>query len=141
AARRQAVDQGQGKGGSFAGTGLGDAQNITASERYRNSLRLDRSGFGIAGIGNGLKGRGRQAQLGKLGHRVLIGQRITSSTSLADRAAPRGRAGGAHRQSCSELGAVYGKPYATVNYFRMRPDSNCHNIETSVWLFCCVFKE
>jgi len=49
--RHELLEDGQGKGGSFAGSCLGRSQNVASFERGRNSLSLDRSGALIALIG------------------------------------------------------------------------------------------
>jgi hypothetical protein len=62
AAGLQPVDHRQGEGGGLAGAGLGDAQHVTPVQGVGDGLGLDRGCGGVAGVGDSLKGRGRQAQ-------------------------------------------------------------------------------
>jgi hypothetical protein len=45
----EARENGQGKGGGFAGAGLGGADEVAAAEDDRNRAKLDRRGIGVAG--------------------------------------------------------------------------------------------
>ena len=78
AALGQAVDQGQGEGGGLAGAGLGDAQDVASGEGDGNGLGLNGGGGRVAGIGDRLQGRGREAQCGEFGH-VSLGRRGRST--------------------------------------------------------------
>ncbi len=103
-ARRQAFDQGQGEGGGLAGAGLGDAQDVAAGQGHRDRLFLNRSGGRVAGVGDGLQGRGREAQLGKFGHESL-GEKASACVTATE--PPLfGRAGGAYRRPVPRLDAI-----------------------------------
>jgi hypothetical protein len=55
----------QDEGGSLARAGLGDAQHVSAFQRMRNGLGLDRGRLGIAGGLNGSENFGAKAEFGK----------------------------------------------------------------------------
>ena len=56
-------DHRQHEGGGLAGAGLGDAEHVLALQGVRDGARLDRRRHGVAGVGNGGKDLGRQAQV------------------------------------------------------------------------------
>src|SRR5450759_78465 len=63
--RRQPLQERQGKARGLAGAGLGAAHDIAALQDYRNGLRLDRSGFGVAFLGDCLQQLRQQIKIGK----------------------------------------------------------------------------
>ena len=66
----QAVQDRQHEGGGLAGTGLGNAHQVTAGEKMRDGLRLDRGRLVIACVLEGTQDRVGQAELGKLGQGI-----------------------------------------------------------------------
>ena len=65
----QVLKNGQGEGGSFAGAGLGGADQVLAGEGDGDRLSLNRSGFLEAKLFHGLEDRGSQLERGKF-HRI-----------------------------------------------------------------------
>ena len=59
----------QGKRGRFAGACLGSPHDVLASHRKRDCLRLNRGGYGVAGINHGLQQRWMQPDFRKRGDR------------------------------------------------------------------------
>ena len=68
---RQHVDHRQHKARRLAGSGLSATENIPATPYVGDCLFLDRSGTGIAGVGNCLKNFRRQVKFGKI-HREVV---------------------------------------------------------------------
>src|SRR5260370_42087824 len=63
---RQHVDHRQNKAGRFTGSGLGATENVPATLYVGDRLFLDRSGIGIAGVGNRLKNLRRKVEFRKI---------------------------------------------------------------------------
>ena len=63
---RQHVDHRQHKARRFASSGLGATKNIPATLHVGDRLFLDRSGIGIAGVGNRLENLRRKVEFGKI---------------------------------------------------------------------------
>ncbi len=62
---RKSLQQRQGKAGCLAGAGLGAAHDILAGHDDGNRLRLDRRRMSVAGVFDGTKQLGDQADLVK----------------------------------------------------------------------------
>ena len=63
--RGQAVQGGQHEGGGFAGAGLCRGHQVVTGEDFGNGFGLDRGGFGVAAVDDGLENGGMQIQIFK----------------------------------------------------------------------------
>ena len=66
-AARQHLDHREGEAGGLARAGLGDADHVPPLQHLRNSLRLDRRGYGVAAIGDRLEDLSGKAKSTKPG--------------------------------------------------------------------------
>jgi len=80
---RETVQNGQYEGGGLAGAGLGGGEHVAPLEDQRDGLRLDRCGFGIAGVAQGAQQLRREAEILKTHART---PESPSRASLAMRA-------------------------------------------------------
>ena len=60
---RKTVQDGQYEGRRLAGAGLGGGEHVATLEHQRDGLRLDRRGFGVAGVSQGAQQLGRKAEV------------------------------------------------------------------------------